>query len=220
MAINSNRFARQAELNVNKRDITGEEKINLDQQLVRLEEDIRRLKIEYDIFFNGGSKRAPFDTKNRVETILKRLGDERALSFAQRYQYNALTTRYNSFRELWRRTMKGREEGRDAATIAKAAQDVETEKPVEDKPATKSPTASFTCANTKDEISTVQAIYQALIKAKTDCGENAGALTFANFQAQLNAQTERFKQSFGCQKVSFEVGAHDGQVVFKAKAEK
>lgn len=218
MAINNNKFARQAELNVNKRDITGEEKINLDQQLARLEEDVRRLKIEYDIFFNGGSKRAPFDTRNRVETTLKRLGDERSLSFAQRYQYNALTTRYNSFRELWRRTMKGREEGRDAMSIAKAAQLAETEKIV--KSPAKSLTASFVCGNTNDEIPIVHAIYEALIKAKADCGENASALTFANFQAQLNAQTERFKQSFGCEKVSFEVGAQNGQVIFKAKAEK
>ena len=218
MAINNNRFARQAELNSNKRDITGEEKINLDQQLIRLEEDIRRLKIEYDIFFNGGSKRAPFDTRNRVETMLKRLGDERSLSFAQRYQYNALTTRYNSFRELWRRTIKGREEGRDSASIARAAQAVESEEP-EQQPLPP-PTANFTCANVKDELPTVRAIYEALISAKNACGEIAGELSFANFQAQLTAQTERFKQASGCEKVSFEVGARDGRVVFKAKAEK
>jgi hypothetical protein len=214
MAINNNKFARQAELNANKRDITGEEKINLDQQLIRLEEDIRRLKIEYDIFFSGGSKRAPFDTRNRVETMLKRMGDERALTFVQRYQYNALTTRYNAFRELWRRTMRGREEGRDSVSKARSTQTVEAEKPEQ------SPIASFTCANVKDEISTVQAIYNALVSAKAACGENAGELSFTNFQAQLTAQTERFKQSSGCEKVSFEVGARDGRVIFKAKAEK
>jgi hypothetical protein len=214
MAINNNKFARQAEQNLNKRDITGEEKINLDQQLVRLEEDIRRLKIEYDIFFNGGSKRAPFDTKNRVETVLKRLGDERTLTFAQRYQYNALTTRYNAFRELWRRTMRGREEGRDAASAARLTQAVEAKKPEQP------PTASFTCANVKDETPTVEAIYNALVNAKAACGESARGLSFSNFQAQLTAQTERFKQSSGCAKVSFEVGARDGRVIFKAKAEK
>ena len=220
MAINNNRFARQAELNSNKRDITGEEKINLDQQLIRLEEDIRRLKIEYDIFFNGGSKRAPFDTKNRVETMLKRLGDERSLTFAQRYQYNALTTRYNSFRELWRRTMKGREEGRDLASIARATQAVEAEQAEEPEHLPPPSTANFTCTHVKDEIPTVKAIYDALISAKTACGEIAGELSFSNFQAQLAAQTERFKQASGCEKVSFEVGARDGRVVFKAKAER
>ncbi|MEP6923923.1 MAG: MXAN_5187 C-terminal domain-containing protein [Pyrinomonadaceae bacterium] len=218
MAINNNRFARQAELNINKRDITGEEKVTLDQQLIRLEEDIRRLKIEYDIYFNGAAKRAPYDTKNRVETMLKRLGDERSLSFAQRYQYNTLTARFTAFRELWRRTLREREEGRDSATLAKVtAQAAGAGKP---KQPQQSPTASFICANVKDETQTVQAIYQALINAQTACGENAKELTFSNFQAQLTAQTERFKQSSGCEKVSFEVGALNGRVIFKAKAEK
>lgn len=111
--MNQNKFTRQAEQNESKRNISGEEKVTVDQQLARLEEDIRRLKIEYDIYFNGGAKRAPYDTKNRVETMIKRLGDERSLTFAQRYHYNSLTARYNSFRELWRRAMKGREEGRN-----------------------------------------------------------------------------------------------------------
>jgi len=91
-----------------------------DDQLTRLEDDIRRLRIEFDIFFNGAAKRPPYDTKGRVETLLKRLGDDRTLTFAQRYRYNSLAARYNAFRDHWRRTMQGREEGRDPASAARA----------------------------------------------------------------------------------------------------
>jgi hypothetical protein len=55
------------------------------EQLTRLEDDLRRLKVEFDIFLNGGAKRPPYDTKNRVETTIKRLADERSMPFAQRY---------------------------------------------------------------------------------------------------------------------------------------
>ena len=99
---------------------TGEYEPTVDEQLTRLEDDIRRLKIEFDIFFNGASKRPPYDTKGRVETLIKRLGDDRTLSFAQRYRYNSLASRYNAFRDLWRRTMQGREEGRDPVAAARA----------------------------------------------------------------------------------------------------
>src|SRR5260370_26597539 len=88
----------------------------IEDQLARIEEDIRRLKIEFDVYFNGGAKRPPYDTKMRVESHLKRLGDDRTLSFAQRYHYNSLATRYASFRELWRRTPKCREEGGESAS--------------------------------------------------------------------------------------------------------
>ena len=82
------------------------------EQLIRLEDDLRRLKVEFDIFLNGGAKRPPYDTKNRVETTIKRLADERSMPFAQRYLYNSMVGRFTAFQNLWRRSMQSREEGR------------------------------------------------------------------------------------------------------------
>jgi hypothetical protein len=45
---------------------TGENQPTPDEQLTRLEDDIRRLRVEFDIFFNGAAKRPPYDTKGRV----------------------------------------------------------------------------------------------------------------------------------------------------------
>ena len=45
----------------------GENQPSPDEQLTRLEDDIRRLRIEFDIFFNGGAKKPPYETKGRVE---------------------------------------------------------------------------------------------------------------------------------------------------------
>ena len=42
--------------------------LTVEDYLARLEEDIRRLKIEYDVYFSGGTKRPPYDTKMRVES--------------------------------------------------------------------------------------------------------------------------------------------------------
>src|SRR5215212_850005 len=121
--IRENKFARRArERDANAGSNANTKKILLrdqqptpEEQLVRLEEDIRRLKVEFDIYFNGASKRPPYDTKGRVDTLIKRLADERTLTFAQRYHYNSLAARYNSFMQLWRRTMQEREEGRGSS---------------------------------------------------------------------------------------------------------
>ncbi|HEX8185520.1 MAG TPA: hypothetical protein VF747_12230, partial [Blastocatellia bacterium] len=75
----------------------------IDEDLDRLEHEIRRLKVEYDIYFNGGMIRPPLDTKGRVETSIKRIYDSRGMSFGQRFRYNSLVARYNVMRELWRR---------------------------------------------------------------------------------------------------------------------
>ena len=87
-----------------------EDAANLDQQLKRLEEDIRKLKIDFDIYFNGATKRPPLEARARMDSNIKRIADDRNLTFAQRYYFNALVSRFTSYRELWRRTLKARGE--------------------------------------------------------------------------------------------------------------
>jgi len=87
-----------------------EDAANLDQQLKRLEDDIRKLKIDFDIYFNGATKRPPLEARARMDSNIKRIADDRNLTFAQRYYFNALVSRFTSYRELWRRTLKARGE--------------------------------------------------------------------------------------------------------------
>jgi hypothetical protein len=87
-----------------------EEGADIDAQLSRLEDDIRKLKIDFDIFFNGAAKRAPLESKARLESYVKRIADNRNLTYAQRYYFNTLVSRFTSFRELWRRMLKAKGE--------------------------------------------------------------------------------------------------------------
>lgn len=188
----------------------GDNQPTPDDQLARLEEDIRRLKVEFDVFFNGAAKRPPYDTKSRIETVLKRLGDDRSLTFAQRYRYNSLTARYNAFRDLWRRTMQGREEGRDAASAARAqvkemAGDVE---PV-----------SFVCEDAHKEVGLVKDLYNSLMEAKQMCGEPIEGLSFPQFHRLIASKSDGIKERSGCDRVTFSIAVENGHVSFKAKAD-
>ena len=87
-----------------------DEAADLDQQLSRLEDDIRKLKIDFDIYFNGAVKRPPLEARARLESYIKRVADNRSLNYAQRYQFNTLVSRFTSYRELWRRMLKAKGE--------------------------------------------------------------------------------------------------------------
>ena len=190
----------------------GENQPTPEQQLTRLEDDIRHLRIEFDIFFNGGAKRPPYDTKGRVETLLKRLGDDRTLNYAQRYRYNSLAARYNAFRDLWRRTMQGREEGRDAVSAARANAKREiTETKVEP--------ASFVCGDAHQEVEVVKNLYNSLIEAKRHCGEPTEDLSFPKFHRLIASKADGIKQQRGCERVRFSVAIEKGHVSFRARAE-
>jgi hypothetical protein len=190
----------------------GENPPTTDQELARLEDDIRRLRVEFDIFFNGGSKRPPYDTKGRVETLLKRLADDRTINFAQRYRYNSLAARYNAFRDLWRRTMQGREEGRDAASAARA----NAKREVIDH---KIEPVSVVCLDAHHEVELVKSLYESLIEAKRHCGEPTEDLSFPKFHRLIASKTDGIKQQRGCERVRFSVAVEDGHVSFKARAE-
>jgi hypothetical protein len=212
LALHNNKLARLAKerREKNKAHVFDNEP-TIEDRLMRLEEDIRRLKVEFDVYFNGGSKRPPYDTKMRVESHLKRLGDDRALNFAQRYHYNSLASRYVSFREMWRRTTQGREEGRDVATAARASQRNAAE------PFARS---EFSCADIRHDVQTVKGVYDALMEAKRSCGESTNDLSFAKFHRLIMERTETMKEKIGSERMVFSVDVEGGHVSFKAKADK
>jgi hypothetical protein len=210
----TNKLARLAHERRERNNKLGSiEFVTMEDRLGRLEEDIRRLKVEYDVYFNGGSKRPPYDTKLRVESQIKRLADDRSLSFAQRFHYNSLATRYNSFREIWRRTLKEREEGRDAITVNRVARQQEAQE------ATFKP-ATFACADVRHDVATVKGLYDALMEAKRSCGEATHDLSFARFHRLVMERTEAMKEKIGNASVVFSVDVEAGHVSFKAKADK
>jgi hypothetical protein len=209
VGLRDNKLVR-AQRNV-KRKAPGEEQPTIEETLARLDEDIRRLKIEFDIYFNGASKRPPYDTKNRVETIIKRMLDDRTLTYAQRFHYNALASRYNAFRELWRRTLQGREEGRDPMATARAMAKLENSGPFS--------RATFVCADAHKDVTTVKSLFDSLLEAKRRCGEPTVDFSFPRFHRLIASKADALKERLGCDRVLFSVDVEDGHVSFKAKAE-
>src|SRR3984885_2341205 len=85
--------------------------VTTDEELNLLDSQLRRLKIEYEIFFNNPAKRPPTDVEWKVLSLLRKFSDGTRINFAQRFRYNEMAQRYAIQSDLWRKKMRIREEG-------------------------------------------------------------------------------------------------------------
>ncbi|HMH07958.1 MAG TPA: MXAN_5187 C-terminal domain-containing protein [Terriglobales bacterium] len=85
--------------------------MTIDEELSLLDSQLRRLKIEYEIYFSNPAKRPPTDVEWKVLSLLRKFSDGGRMSFSQRFRYNEIAQRYAIYSDLWRKKNRIREEG-------------------------------------------------------------------------------------------------------------
>jgi hypothetical protein len=202
--------------------------LTIDEELNLLDQQLRRLKIEYEIFFNNPAKRPPADIEWKVTTLIRKFSDTARLSFSQRFRYNEMAQRYAIQSDLWRKKMRIREEGyrrpQDAILSVQGvrpATGIEPERPhvygVSRHATGNQQPFSVQCSDAATEREKVESLYKALTEAKTKSGEKvAGSLD--SFAAFVQKKTAEIRKQHGCDTVVYSVETQDGQVKLKAKA--
>ncbi len=186
-----------------------------DEDLTNLEDGIRRLKIEYDIYFNGARKRPPEDLRGRVDKLIKRLAGATDLGFNQRFRLNTLTARYYLYKDLWRRTQLQWEsrgpshspEG--AASLRKAAT-----------PVHHSAEVSVALGDAAREEGKVRELYEALVRMRVGSAKQSEPVSYAQFAKYISNQTHNIRSKFRCDSVVFTIAKADEAIKFTARAEK
>ncbi len=198
--------------------------MTIDEELDVLATNLRRLKIEYEVFFNNPSKRPPADTEWRVVTMMRKfsdgVSDGQRLNFAQRYRYNEMAQRYAVLSDLWRKKSRIREEGyRRPQDALLSVQGVRLSAEDAVPPPMLPGTFAVTCSDPTQERGVVQTLFEALTEAKKRAGENpASGGILDSFARFLKNKTEQIRKQYGCPSVEYTVEVQGGQVRLKAKA--
>ena len=195
--------------------------MTVDEELDQLDSNLRRLKIEYEIYFSGGSKRPPSDTEWRVLSLLRKFTDGSRMNFSQRFRYNSMAQRYAIFSDLWRQKLKIKEEGyrrpQDAILSIQGLRPVEEEAKSEE--AAQSKGFSMQCSDVEQEPESVKKLFQAFVAAKKSAGEKVtDTASLDSFRSFVKQKTQQIRKDYGCQSVEYTVEVQDGQVRLKAKA--
>ena len=208
----------------------------IDEELTLLDSHMRRLKIEYEIFFSNPTKKPPTDLEWKVLTLLRKFSDGGRMNFTQRFRYNEMAQRYAVYSDLWRKKGRIREEGyrrpQDALLSVQGVRETthepehkaygvghaagHTASAAAAAPAASNQPFTVECSDTKKEKDRVEKLYQALAQAKQKSGKGVGDLE--SFTAFVQKKTDQIRKQYGCQAVEFSVDISDGDVKLKAKA--
>jgi hypothetical protein len=213
----------------------GELSVTLDEELALLETQLRRLKIEYEVYFSNPTKKPPTDVEWKVLSLLRKFSDGGRMSFQQRFRYNEMAQRYAIYSDLWRKKARIREEGyrrpQDALLSVQGVRPMEEHEP-QHHPAyglshaaaavATAPTASegpltIQCSDARTEPDQVEKLYRALTDAKKKAGESVTG-NIESFTSFVQKKTDQIRKQHGCQSVEYTVEMQDGQVRLKAKA--
>jgi hypothetical protein len=213
--------------------------VTTDEELTVLESQLRRLKIEYEVYFSNPTKKPPTDIEWKVLSLLRKFSDGGRMSFSQRFRYNELAQRYAVYSDLWRKKARIREEGyrrpQDAILSVQGVRPTEHEK--EHKVYGVSPAAAAVAAGVSSSASAVRAVQpltvqcsdaraepeqvEKLFHALTDAKKRAGESVSGNmdsFTSFVQKKTEQIREQYGCQSVEYTVEMQEGHVRLKAKA--
>ena len=197
--------------------------MTVDEELNLMESHLRRLKIEYEVFFNNPQKKPPSDLEWKVVTLMRKFSDGSRLSFSQRFRYNEMAQRYAIYSDLWRKKSRIREEGyrrpQDALLSVQGVREEEHEQKHkvygvghhEDQPFV------VQCSDAKTEADKVEKLYQALSDAKKQNGENVSG-SLDSFKSFVQKKTQEIRKQHKCEKVEYAVEIQDGKVKLRAKA--
>ena len=187
-----------------------------DEDLGRMEHDIRKLKIEYEQFFGGGKARPPSDTEWRIEQVIKRYGDRGAeMNFGQRFRYGNLAQTFAKYKEIFHKRVRKREEGTVERHFGAAAREIEAERSRRRK-AEAPPPVAVRCSDPSREPKQVDQIYKAFREALERSGQPTEKLSRENFEKFLQRKVEQLRQKGG-QDVEVVVSVEGGKPSLKAR---
>src|SRR5689334_16189378 len=164
------------------------------------------------MFFSGRLPKPPWETRSRVESLVKQYDRAYIQNTGDRFRFTTLQSRYAAFIDLWDRGLRAREEGRSGPFVQKKA-----ERTIE---APRPETQVLRVSSFRDpmkEMDKLHELYDSLAEARRQVGEET--VPFHKFADLVKTQVSKLGSN-GSGEVAFRVAVKDGKVNFTARAMK
>ena len=182
-----------------------------ERDLNRLETELKRLEAEYNMFFAGRAAKPPWETRGRVEALIRQYDRSHIQNYGERFRFQTLQARFTAFTNLWDRGQRSREEGRSGPFSSPKAPARHASRRGGDV----IHVASFRDPST--EMEKLEALYESVSAARRQVREQVPP--FEKFAELVKTQVNKLKTT-GESEVAFRVAVKDGKVSLTAKTVK
>jgi outer membrane protein TolC len=91
----------------------------IQQELTKLEAELKHLEAEYNLFFSGRLPRPPLEARSRVAARIKQYDRAHISNTGDRFRFTTLQSTFAVLTDLWDRALRAREEGRPGPFVHK-----------------------------------------------------------------------------------------------------
>jgi len=184
---------------------------DIQKDLQTLTAGLKQLEVEYNQFFAGRLPRPPWETRKRVEALVKKWDRGYIQAAADRFQFETLQRRFQTFVDLWDRGLRAREEGRPGPFAMPPPKEIQPPKPAQK-------IVHVTAfQDPMREIDKLHSLYDSLMDARREIGEDV--VPFHRFAALVKDQVSKAREG-GAEEVAFRVAMVEGKVSFTARPKK
>jgi hypothetical protein len=177
-------------------------------ELQAIEAELRRLESEYHMYFSNQLPRPPWETRKRVESMIRRLDRQHLPATADRFRLSTIQSRFATFVELWDRSLRAREEGRQGP-LTRAEPEGGTRAP-----ARRRVVHVATVSDPAGEPEKVEALYRSLMEARRERGLEP--VPYEHFLHLVRSQVDNLRAR-GSTGAAFRVLIKDGKVSFTVR---
>lgn len=187
-----------------------------EQDIAQLETLLRQLEKEYDRFFCGLERREPTVTENTLLAIVRAYASRPIQNPTLGFKYTSLVARYNSFRTVWTRKLREKEEGRiNGSCVARhvAPPRLEPRHPAH----TVVNPGEYLSSDPLHEPRRLEQFFETYRRLREESGEPTAKLRVESFQKALAEKVEKIKKEQGCEAVLIRVTNDQGRTRIVAK---
>lgn len=177
------------------------------EDMERLKRSMKQLETEYEQWFSGALRQPPWETKKKLEAIIRRYNTSPPQNLAEQSVFQMLQAKFTTYNEMWDRRERLQEEGRLPGGRPGRPKRAAAKSP---------PTTERAAPSGGDPL---RKVFDKYVAAKQKAGQKTANLNYDNFRRVLDKQAQQLR-SGGYKDVDFGVSMKGGKVSVVARPKK